>query len=113
MELRIRAASPKGELERRRLIVDALARRLDEAARRTVGACGERLARAAQGLEARSPLATLSRGYAILREAGAGRVITDVDQVAPGDRVDARVARGSLVLDVVDVVDGAKAISGE
>jgi exodeoxyribonuclease VII large subunit len=102
LALRVRAASPQGELARRRVILGTLGRRLDEAAGRILDTCSERLARAAQGLEARSPLATLTRGYSILRMAPAGQVITDARQVAPGDLVEARLARGSLTLEVVE-----------
>jgi len=102
--LRVRGASPQGELARRRLIVDALGRRLDEAVARILDTHGERLARAMQGLEARSPLATLTRGFAILRRIPTGQVVTDASRLVPGDRVDARLARGSLVLNVVEVI---------
>jgi len=105
LALRLRAASPQNELERRRLIADALVRRLDEATRRMLDVCAARLARTVQGLEARSPLATLTRGYAILRRIPAGEVITDAKQVAPGELVDARLARGSLRLEVIEAGD--------
>jgi len=104
LALRVRGASPQGELARRGLIVDALGRRLAEAMERILDARGERLARAVQGLEARSPLATLTRGFAILRRVPTGQVITDTGQLVPGDRVDAHLARGSLVLEVIEVV---------
>ncbi len=104
LALRIRGVSPQGELARRRLILGALERRLDEAMERILDAHGERLARAAQGLEARSPLATLTRGFAILRRVPTGQVVTDAGQLVPGDHVDVRLARGSLILEVVEVV---------
>ncbi|WP_089725239.1 exodeoxyribonuclease VII large subunit [Candidatus Thiosymbion oneisti] len=104
LTLRVRGASPQDELARRYLIVGALGRRLDEAVDRILDARGERLARAVQGLEARSPLATLTRGFAILRRVPTGRVITDAGRLVPGDRVDARLARGRLILEVVEVV---------
>jgi len=104
LALRVRGASPQGDLARRRLIIDALGRRLDEAVARILDTHGERLARAMQGLEARSPLATLTRGFAILRRIPTGQVVTDASRLVPGDRVDARLARGSLVLDVVEVI---------
>jgi exodeoxyribonuclease VII large subunit len=104
LALRIKGASPLGEIERRRLVADALGRRLDDAAGRVLSSRGERLARAVGGLGARSPLATLTRGYAILLEVPSGRVITDSAQVGPGDRVDARLGRGELTLKVVDTL---------
>jgi len=102
LALRMKGASPRGELERRRLIVSALSHRLGESVARRSSAFEERLARATAGLQARSPLATLTRGYAILREKSSGRVVTDAAQVAPGALVDARLAQGSLTLEVVD-----------
>ncbi len=46
-------------------------------------------------LEALSPLAILQRGYAICRDER-GIIIRDATRVAPGDRVDVRLARGVL-----------------
>jgi len=45
-------------------------------------------------LQALSPLATLARGYAIVREHG--DVLRDAGRVTPGARVDVQLARGSL-----------------
>lgn len=104
LALRLRGASPRSELARRCLILDALGRRLGEAMERILNARGERLARAVQGLEARSPLATLTRGFAILRRVPTGQVVTDAGRLIPGDRVDTRLARGSLLLEVIEVV---------
>jgi exodeoxyribonuclease VII large subunit len=103
LAFRVRAASPRAALGRTRLFVEALGRRLETAMGRTMDTCGERLRRTAQGLDARSPLATLTRGYAILREIPEGRLITKAEQVAPGDPVEAQLARGSLRLEVIQV----------
>ena len=61
----------------------------------------ERLARAAgrvrevaRALHAVSPVRTLDRGYAILYRGGG--IVRDADEVAPGDTVTARLARGRL-----------------
>jgi exodeoxyribonuclease VII large subunit len=43
-----------------------------------------------------SPLATLTRGYAIVTDTTTGRVLMDAARIAPGTVVDARLARGSL-----------------
>jgi exodeoxyribonuclease VII large subunit len=53
-------------------------------------------------LEALSPLATLGRGYAIVR-AGAGAALRDAASVAPGDRLDVQLAVGSLAATVDEV----------
>jgi exodeoxyribonuclease VII large subunit len=50
----------------------------------------------ARALNAVSPLATLQRGYAILREAESGRVVRSVGQVGDGSRLLVRVADGEF-----------------
>ncbi|MGH3354445.1 MAG: exodeoxyribonuclease VII large subunit, partial [Nocardioidaceae bacterium] len=54
-------------------------------------------------VRALSPLATLERGYAVL-QTGDARVVRRPEDVAVGDPLTARVARGSLAL-TVDGVD--------
>jgi exodeoxyribonuclease VII large subunit len=72
-------ASPRLVLERRRTGLDHLGARL-------------------QGL---SPLATLARGYAIVRSGG--EALRDAAGVSPGDRVEVELASGSLGATVEDV----------
>jgi exodeoxyribonuclease VII large subunit len=54
-----------------------------------------RLAQAVAILKERSPLTILNRGYSITRDA-AGRIVRDAAQVAPGDDLSIRLARGEL-----------------
>jgi exodeoxyribonuclease VII large subunit len=56
----------------------------------------QRLLRTVAGLEARSPLGTLSRGYAILSRRPEGEIVRDPAQVAPGDQLQIRVAGGLI-----------------
>ncbi len=56
----------------------------------------------AQTLNVVSPLATLGRGYAIVRDAG-GNIVRDASGLAPGDRINARTARGEIAADVTSV----------
>ena len=60
----------------------------------------DRLGTAARQLQALSPLATMQRGYGILRESSQGAVIDSVRQVTPGQRVVGLLADGSLDLRV-------------
>ena len=55
----------------------------------------------ARSLEAVSPLATVARGYAIVRHPD-GRIVRSVLDAAPGDRLEARLADGTLPLQVLD-----------
>lgn len=60
-----------------------------------------RLGIAVGKLESLSPLATLSRGYAICSREDTGEVVRDASSVAPGDRLRVRVAKGEIFCHVV------------
>jgi exodeoxyribonuclease VII large subunit len=82
--------------------VGKLRRALDERARdlrvhidRALIAKRRRLEAAALQLEERSPFQLLERGYAIAYDAS-GKVLRSPDQVAPGDDISVRLARGQL-----------------
>ncbi|MDJ0941441.1 MAG: exodeoxyribonuclease VII large subunit [Woeseiaceae bacterium] len=75
--------------------------RLAAAAHGSVGDARHRLELAMRSLHSVSPLATLDRGYAIVLDEQ-GRAVTNAADVAAGDRIRARLSRGSLVADVVE-----------
>jgi len=50
----------------------------------------------ARGLNAVSPQATLDRGYAMVTDQRSGRLLGDASQLGDGDRISARLARGSI-----------------
>jgi exodeoxyribonuclease VII large subunit len=56
-----------------------------------------RLTLAVQGLQARSPLATLARGYAIVTRLPDRLILRDAAQAPPGTQVRARLADGELI----------------
>ena len=72
------------------------ARRLGTAARAGLAARRGRLAATAGRLDALSPLATLDRGYAIVRRSDDGQVIRSCDLAPPGTSVEALLADGVL-----------------
>jgi len=53
-------------------------------------------------LDSVSPLATLGRGYAIVRRLSDGAVIRSYQDANTGDKVEARLAKGRLICDVKD-----------
>ena len=59
----------------------------------------QRFERLVLQLEERSPLRVLDRGYAIIYDA-AGNVVRSVEQVAAGNEISVRLARGRLIADV-------------
>lgn len=78
---------------------------LDRAVRQIVTHGRSRLDRATARLDALSPVAVLSRGYALVYiESGvaAGTLLRDTRRVAPGDRIRARLGNGALAAQVLD-----------
>jgi exodeoxyribonuclease VII large subunit len=74
---------------------EQLQARLERAARQCLARAEQRLALAQRGLDAVSPLATLTRGFAIVKRAD-GTVLTDAAAAAVGEEIEARLARGIL-----------------
>jgi exodeoxyribonuclease VII large subunit len=87
-DLRRKLATTRREVESRSASLISLERRLLADRRARVEAIGARL-------EALSPLKVLERGYALVFDAS-GKLIKDAAQVAPGDEIKARVARGEI-----------------
>jgi exodeoxyribonuclease VII large subunit len=90
---------------RRRLAEQA---RRAESALRQLHACGarglqhrqDRLLALARALHSLSPIGTLARGYAILRDEAQGTLVRSVQGAAPGRRLRARVADGEFQVQV-------------
>jgi exodeoxyribonuclease VII large subunit len=97
----LRAAHPQRRIARLRERLAALSSRPQAAIVRRLGNEMLRLRGLARSLEAVSPLATVARGYTILRRPD-GRVVRSVLDAAPGDRLEARLADGTLPLKVIE-----------
>jgi exodeoxyribonuclease VII large subunit len=76
--------------------LDELQLRAVRAVRQSSSQAKERLAGFAGRLESLSPLAVLARGYSLTKRSHDGRLITDAGQVAAGDQITTRLARGQL-----------------
>jgi len=83
-------------LSEQRAAHQALQARLDRAVSEQLSRAAHRLALAQRALDAVSPLATLTRGFAIVTRAD-GTLLTDAAAVGDGDDIEARLARGILV----------------
>jgi exodeoxyribonuclease VII large subunit len=97
----LRAAHPQRRIARLRERLAAVSSRPQAAIVRRLGNETLRLRGLARSLETVSPLATVARGYTILRHPD-GRVVRSVLDAAPGDRLDARLVDGTLPLKVID-----------
>jgi exodeoxyribonuclease VII large subunit len=102
---RLLQASPALKVQRTLLRLAALHRQLNTVADAMVKAATHRLDLASRALHAVSPLATLERGYAIVKDLASGRVLTDIAQVSAGDRIEAQLAKG-VVSATIDSVSG-------
>jgi exodeoxyribonuclease VII large subunit len=100
----LRAVHPQRRIAGYRERLLGLASRPQGAIVRRLGQEMLRLRGMARSLEAVSPLATVARGYAILRHPD-GRIVRSVLDAAPGDRLDARLGDGELPLRVIDPND--------
>ncbi len=99
------AHSPAVRVERSIGRLDASLVRLSIAARDVLAARQHRLELAARELHAVSPLATLERGYAIVMDAGSGKVLTAASEASEGQRIRAKLASGSITATVDEVQD--------
>ncbi len=88
--------SPQAQLAQARQRVDDLLARADSAMRHSLILRRERLDGLSGRLASISPLATLERGYAIVRRRDTGAVVQSVAQVAAGDALSVRVADGEF-----------------
>jgi exodeoxyribonuclease VII large subunit len=79
----------------------ALEARLQAAGLESVGRGRERLLPLVRTLHAVSPLATLARGYAIVKDEH-GRILRNADDAPPGTLIEARLAHGHLRAKVQD-----------
>lgn len=91
----LRHLSPRASLDNQRQRVDGLYGRLHTAMHRNVDRAQNRLAIAQAGLVAYSPLATLTRGYAIVRD-GNGRIIRSIQTIKTGDSLSVQVSDGQF-----------------
>ena len=92
--------SPTQLLGRLELQQDLLAQRLGSAVQVLLAKQRRRLELACRSLDTISPLATLQRGYAIVSQLPEHRILRQAATVKPGDRVEARLAEGTLVCTV-------------
>ncbi|WP_295392507.1 exodeoxyribonuclease VII large subunit [uncultured Thiodictyon sp.] len=92
--IRLTAASPARRLGLATAALGGLWQRLHWAQSHALAQRNERLVRAVAGLDGRSPLATLARGYAIVTRLPDGEILRHPNQAPPGTRIAARLADG-------------------
>ncbi len=102
LERRLARRHPQAVVARARNELGPLAVRLEAAQARLLVALRARLSEHANSLDALSPLTVLARGYAIATRAD-GRAVRAASDVAPGERLSVRVARGRISAQVTEI----------
>ena len=112
---RLDRVQPRHRLRERAQRLDELDQRLRAILRLRLGAAAQRLRSLSGHLHALSPLATLERGYAIVRRVTDGEVLRRADTVRVGDTVDALLSQGSLRCEVkaIDVASQNAAVPSD
>jgi len=93
---RLDQQSPLNRLRRDRQSLDELARRASGQLAHRIALHRAQLTGVSAQLAALNPLATLGRGYAVLRRAADGQIVTDPAQAAPGTDLIATVKGGEI-----------------
>ena len=101
----LEAADPRRRLGERSRRAEAALRQLQACGARGLQRRHERLQALARAMHSLSPLGTLARGYAILRDEASGRLVRSVDDASPGRRLRARVVDGEFQVQVTGKVE--------
>jgi exodeoxyribonuclease VII large subunit len=93
--------NPQHQLEEKQLKLSVVVKQLVRAISQKQGRLELKLAQSMHLLDTVSPLKTLGRGYAVIRDQQ-GEVISSVNAVATGDCLKGQLADGELLLEVSD-----------
>jgi len=81
-----------------------LRQRLATSTRNRVSDANHRIALLGRALNSVSPLATLDRGYAIVKQEDSGVVLTNAADIEPGNDIRAQLSRGEIIATVKKVL---------
>ena len=100
----LKAQSPALSVQRSIGRLQQIYQRLATSTRIVMSDANHRIALLGRALNSVSPLATLDRGYAIVKQEKSGDVLMNSSSVSPGDDVRAQLARGEIVATVKKVI---------
>jgi len=95
---------PHNRIRASLVLIPQLSKRLEQEARRGIGARRQLVAARVGALDALSPLAILARGFSILRTVPDGHTVRKASDVVVGQTVQARLGEGQLMCVVSDVI---------
>jgi exodeoxyribonuclease VII large subunit len=96
--------SPSLSVQRSISRLNQLRQRLTTSTSNRVLDAGHKIALLARALHSVSPLATLDRGYAIVKNASTENVLTNASDISSGEDVRAQLSRGEIIATVKKVV---------
>lgn len=96
LEASLLAALPRARLAQLATMQQQLSQRLANAIKLTVSTRQRALNSLLRNLDTVSPLATLTRGYAIVTQPDSGKPVRDAGEVKPGEKLDVRLAKGGF-----------------
>ena len=97
LAIRLHHHDPSRRLQHMQLQQTHLSRRLIQTMKASMEKHRQRLAGISRALDAISPLATLSRGYAIVKHLPDGAIVRTTDAVKIGERIETHLAQGRLI----------------
>ncbi|GHO65804.1 exodeoxyribonuclease 7 large subunit [Ktedonobacter sp. SOSP1-52] len=100
LQYQLEHKSPVGQINNYRQQLDEASERLQTHMRHLLSIRAERLSGQTLQLHALSPLLTITRGYAVVRQEPGQRLITSVKQVQAGDALSIQVQDGSIPVSV-------------
>ena len=101
--MRLQQHAPDHRLQHLHMHCNNLYTRLQQAIKKQLELFNQRLSTPARALDAVSPLATLDRGYTITRRERDNKIIVDADDVIIGEKIETRLANGSLSCKVENI----------
>lgn len=102
LENRLQRQSPVVKLQQFQTNNRHLQERLVRAERSIYQQKQQQLSSVARALDAISPLATLSRGYAIVQKSGSNEVVRSSQDVELGEKISAKLGRGQITCTVIE-----------
>ncbi len=108
LDSQLQQFTPRHRIRELALTRDNLAQKLNQLAASMLDKKQQLLASACRTLDSISPLATLDRGYAIVSQFPAGKILHRVSASKPGDRIAAQLASGILECTVDKVIKPVK-----
>ncbi len=103
LNIRLTQQSPIHDLHRKSGQSDLLRHRLLKGLEYRLNVYKSRLAASAHSMHALSPMATLSRGYALTFDQETGKLLTSSQQTSPGKRMETRLSAGRIISQVESI----------